>query len=83
MPLYGFFLDIRKAYATIWCDGLMFKLLKIGVTGRMGRVVSQLLSKLQLREGFEQHTSAYVPISLGFRQRDPLSTILFDAHIDD
>ena len=49
MPLYAFFLDIRKAGDTVWRDGLMFKLLKKGVTSRLCRVVSQLLLKSQSR----------------------------------
>ena len=78
-PLYAFFLDIRKAYDTVWRDGLMFKLLKKGVTGRLGRVVSQPLLKSQSRVRFEHHTPPYFPISLGVGQGDPL----FDVYIDD
>ena len=85
MPLYAFFLDIRKAYDTVCRDGLMFKLLKKGVTGRLNRVVSQLLLKSQSRVRLEHHTSPYFPISLGVGQGDPLSTFLqlFDVYIDD
>ena len=82
-PLYAFFLDIRKAYDTVWRDGLMFKLLKKGVTGRLGRVVSQPLLKSQSRVRFEHHTPPYFPISLGVGQGDPLSIFLFDVCIDD
>ena len=61
----------------------MFKFLKKGVTGRLGRVVSQLLLKSQSRVRSEHHTSPYFPISLAVGQGDPLSTFLFDVYIDD
>lgn len=82
-PLYAFFLDIRKAYDTVWREGLMYKLLKKGVTGRLGRVISRLLSGTQARVRFGDRESSYFPISLGVGQGDPLSTILFDIFIDD
>ena len=34
---YAFFLDIRKAYGTVWHDGLWYKLWNMGVKGKCGR----------------------------------------------
>ena len=48
-PLYAFFLDIRKAYDTVWRDGLLYKLLQKGVTGRLGRVIAHMLSNTKSR----------------------------------
>ena len=48
-PLSAFFLDIQKAYDTVWHDGPMFKLLRKGVTGRLGRVVSQLFPQVTVK----------------------------------
>ena len=30
---YAYFLDIRKAYDSVWCDGLWYKLWDMGVCG--------------------------------------------------
>ena len=31
---YAFFLDVRKAYDTVWCDGLWLKLWEVGIRGK-------------------------------------------------
>ena len=36
---YAFFLDIQKAYDSVWHDGLWYKLWDMGVKGRMWRVI--------------------------------------------
>ena len=38
-PTYAFFLDVQKAYDTVWRDGLWLKLWDMGVKGKMWRVV--------------------------------------------
>ena len=39
---YAFFLDVRKAYDTVWRDGLSVKLWDMGVKGRMWRVIKNM-----------------------------------------
>ena len=36
---FAFFLDVRKAYDTAWCNGVWYKLWGMGVTGNMWRVI--------------------------------------------
>ena len=34
-PTYAFFLDLRKAYDTVWRDGLLYKLWNMGIRGKV------------------------------------------------
>ena len=39
---YAFFLDVQKAYDSVWCNGLWLKLLEFGVRGKMWRVTKRM-----------------------------------------
>ena len=44
-PTDAFFLDLRKAYDTVWRDGLLYKLWNMGIRGRMWQYVDALYAR--------------------------------------
>ena len=40
--MHAFFLDVQKAYDTVWSNGLWLKLWDMGVKGRMWRVIKKM-----------------------------------------
>ena len=43
------YFDVSKAYDTVWIDGLVFKLYKLGVQGKLWRLTKGLSARLGLR----------------------------------
>lgn len=79
-----FFLDVVKAYDTVWRDGLLSKLRSLGVTGKMyGLIASMYASTRSSVVGPGGCESRSFDISEGVRQGDPLSCILFNLFFND
>ena len=81
---YVFFLDVQKAYDTVWRKGLLYKLHKLGIRGKMYKLLAALYtdttSSVISESGVE---SRVFKISEGVRQGDPLSCILFNLFFND
>ena len=41
-PTYAVLLDVKKAYDTVWCDGLWLKLWNMNVKGQMWDVIKSM-----------------------------------------
>ena len=54
------FVDLEKAFASIWMDSMLFKLRKAGIRGTLYNVIDNLLQ------------NRYVTIRLGTKDSDPL-----------
>jgi exonuclease III len=83
VPLFIFFLDVRKAYDTVWRDALFYKLFKKGVQGKLARVIWEMMDKTASRLSMGGQCSDYFDVNIGVGQGDPLSTYLFNVFIDD
>jgi hypothetical protein len=83
LPTYAFFLDVSKAYDTVWRDGLLYKLWHKGIRGTMWQYVRAMYTCTSRSVKCGAATSAEVHIDLGTAQGDTLSCILFDLFIDD
>ena len=80
---YTFFLDIRKAYDTVWHAGLWYKLWDMGVKGKMWRVIKDMYKEPRSVVLLEGQKSSSFNIEQGVAQGCSLSSILFSVFIND
>ena len=79
---YAFFLDVKKAYDTVWRDGLWYKMWEMGIKGRMWRVVRSLYVNNRSCVFLEGKCSDFFPINQGVAQGCTLSPTLFLIYIN-
>ena len=78
---YAFFLDIQKAYDSVWHDGLWYKLWDMGVKGRMWRVIKKMYESSKSAVLLEGEKSDTFTIEQGVAQGCSLSPILFSVFV--
>ena len=62
------FLDVSKAYDTVWTDGLFFQLNKMGITGKLWRLMYRAYIDFKSRVRIEDRTSDWFPMLCGIHQ---------------
>ena len=81
--LFAAFVDFQKAFDYIVRDILWFKLVEIGVRGKMLNVIKSIYSNLKSRVKFDNRVSSDFTCCLGVRQGECLSPILFSMYLND
>ena len=82
-PTYLYFVDFRKAFDTVWHDGLWEQLWRSGVRGKAWRIVQSLYSSVSAAVRLGDKTSRAYRLFQGVRQGCPLSPTLFNCFIDE
>jgi len=77
------FLDIDKAFDTVWHYGLMQKLYKMGLTGNLPKYINNFLTKRSLMVKIGTTTSVKYQTQAGVPQGSVISPLLFSIMIDD
>ena len=73
------FLDISKAFDTVWHHGLLAKLAATGIKGRLASFLQQFLSQRKIQVKIGQSISNSFPMAAGVPQGSVISPTLFNA----
>lgn len=77
------FLDIEKAYDTVWKEGLMIKLYDAGVRGRMLNWIKDFLKERTIQVRVDGSMSSKENVENGTPQGSVISPVLFNVMIND
>ena len=76
-------LDAKKAFDSVWTEGLLFKLQKAGVEGAIWKIFRSFLKDRTARIVVGERTSAEIPIQRGVPQGSINGPLLYNLYIGD
>ncbi len=83
-PLFACFVDLRKAFDTVWRQGLLYKLLyQNNISFKYTRIIKNMYSDLHGMVKINGLISNNIPLTVGLRQGCNLSPALFNLYIND
>ena len=81
--IFSCFLDLRKAFETVWIDGLLFKLFtELGINGRMWLAIKDLYTNVKARVLYSGSLSRMFDISQGTGQGRILAPFMYKVYIN-
>ena len=81
--MFASFIDLRKAFDTVWLDALFYKILLNGINGKIYDIIHSMYTINTLRIKFANGLRKTNPSIRGVKQGDVLSPKLFNLFIDD
>ena len=81
--LYVALIDFSKAFDYVVRDILWYKLIKLGVRGKILNVIKSMYQNVRSKVKFDQKISDSFQCNLGVRQGESLSPFLFSMYLND
>ena len=81
--VYACFVDFRKAFDSVWHDGLLYKLLQINVRGNFYNLIKSLYSNSTSSIKIGNNRTRPFRYARGVRQGCILSLLLFNLYVND
>ena len=80
--LYACYIDFRKAFDTVWHQGLFHKLQEANIKGNFLNTLKDMYKKTECAVKFGNKLTQFFKCKKGVRQGDPLSPLLFNIFIN-
>ena len=81
--LYTCFVDLRKAFDTVWREALFYKLLKSGVHGKLYHILKAMYSEVTYSVKLQSGLTDHFLSNIGVKQGCILSPLLFNLFVND
>ncbi len=81
--LYACFVDLTKAYDTVWRDGLFYKLIKCGISGKAVNILTDMYRSVSFCVKTKGKVTNPFPSEIGLKQGCSLSPLLFNIYMND
>ena len=82
-PTYLAFLDFRKAFDSVWRDGLLSMAWDIGIRGKVWNILDKLYHNVKCNVRFGDIVTDFFDIDEGVKQGCVLSPVLFCIYINE
>ena len=82
-PIYACCVNFKKAFDSIWHQGLLYKLLSSDINGNFYNLIKNLYSKSNCSKKLGQHKTKSFKYLRGVRQGCILSPLLFNLYLND
>ena len=81
--IYSCFVDLSAAFDSIWHDGLIYKLIKMGISKNIVNVLPNMYSKISACVKTNDYLTDTFPCRVGTKQGCSLSPTLFNLFLND
>ena len=81
--VFSCFLDVRKAFDTVWIDGILYKLFsELGIGGRMWKVMKDLYTNVKAQVLYAGSLSRKINVSQGTGQGRILAPFMYKVYVN-